>query len=303
MTYSDSQLDTLLTMNIVCSVLSLIGSLTIIICYVYFRKLRSFAFRLVFFVSLSDSLGCVFRLLGNPDPGVWCDLQGFGGNLWDLCSFGWVTAIAVVINFVRLGQERFDPEKFIFRCHIIIWPSFVIISILPFFSNSYGPAGGWCWIKDSTPIDRVWRMVCFYMILEIVFVYLVYVYSRLYWYINYGDELPDNARAMLRRVIVFPMVIFVCYFFGILRRVLEVGGNHTPFWLAAMHIGPSSLLGLCNAIVYGTMNTQLQQEMKKMCCVTTDSENIIQSNEPCIQMQESLRRKTVDSVVETHIDE
>jgi len=306
MTFSESELDTLVAINVVCSAFSLIGSLTIIICYLYFSEGRKFASRLVFFVSLSDSLACVFRLFGNPSPGGWCDLQGFGSNLFDMTSFLWVSAIAIVINFVRVRHERFLAEKFIFRCHMIIWPSCLIISILPFFSNSYGPAGGWCWIKDSTTVDKVWRIACFYIILLAVFCHLLYVYSRLYWYLSVGDEIPEEARAMLKKVIFFPLVVFVCYFFAFVRRFIEVCGYvNIPFWLAVLHIGPSSLLGFGNAIVYGSLNRQMHQEITKMCCrMSTDSENHKQSRTPSIQMQESNpHRKTRDSGVETLIDE
>lgn len=302
MVFSDSELDTLVAINVTCSVLSLIGSLTIIICYMSFEHMRTFAFRLVFFVSLSDSLACVFRLFGNPKVAALCDLQAFGSNAFDLASFMWAVAIAIVINVVRVRYERFDAEKFILKCHLSIWPSCLFLSILPFFSNSYGPAGGWCWIKDSTTIDKVWRILCFYIVLLAIFCHLVYVYSRLYRYMKAGDEIPDESRAMLKKVVFFPMVVFICYFFAFVRRLLEVGYTNIPFWLAVLHIGPSSLLGLGNAIVYGTINRMFRQQIMGICCNAPKERD--SNKEPCIQLEESNKpRKSQDSGVEMHIDE
>jgi hypothetical protein len=307
MGFSDAELDALVAITVTCSVISLFGSLTIIICYLYFDEMRTFAFRLVFFVSLSDFLACLFRMFGNPKSTGWCDLQGFGTNLFDLTSFCWAAAIAVIINFVRSRYERFEAENFILKCHIIIWPLCLTLSVLPFFSNSYGPAGGWCWIKDSNKtLDNVWRIVCFYIIFLVVFCHLLYVYSQLYRYLNKGDEIPDEAQSLLKKVMFFPMVLFFCYFFAFVRRLLEVCGNDDiPFWLAVLHAGPSSLLGFGNAIVYGAVNNILRQQIMEMCCTcSTLAGNTKLSKEPCIQLNEvNKHRKTADSTVEVYIEE
>jgi len=271
--FSKSQVDTLLVLNQVCSVLSMCGSLTIIITYLYFEELRTFAFGLVFFVSLSDMLACLFRLIGNPSDGPWCALQGFGTNMFDLTSFMWVAAIAIVINMVRKKVEKFDPEKFIFRCHMVIWPSCLLTSIFPFFSNSYGPAGGWCWIRDAEAIDDVWRILCFYLQLLMIFCYLVYVYFGLYHYLSRGDKVSDDSQTMLNKVFFFPLVVFVCYFFAFVRRLLEVCGmTDIPYWLVVLHITFSSLLGLGNAIVYGAINANVRNHIVNLCCHTSEEE-------------------------------
>jgi len=309
MPFTDSELDTLVVINVTCSILSLVGSLTIIICYLYFQDLRTFAFRLVFFISCSDACACIFRLFGNPRSTELCHLQAFGSNIFDLASFMWAAAIAVVINVVRVKYDKFPADKFMLWCHFLIWPSSLIISILPFFSGSYGPAGGWCWIKDNDTWDKVWRIVCFYIILLAIFCYLVYVYFRLYRYLSTGDEISEDSQAMLRKVFFFPLVLFVCYFFAFVRRLLEVLGNlTTPYWLAVLHITFSSLLGLGNAIVYGAINSMMRQQIMNKCC---GSKNLLESEkrsgDSIIQMEgakeEVTRKSTHDYGVDLAIDE
>jgi len=306
MGFSDSENDTLVVINLVSSGLSFCGSLTIIVCYLYIVKLRSFAFRLVFFVSLSDLLACLFNFLGNPNDSTWCQLQGFGTNIFDLASFMWVAAIAIVINMVRVKVERFETEKFLLKCHIIIWPGCLLISILPFFTNSYGPAGGWCWIKDADVIDDVWRIMCFYIQLLMIFCYLVYVYLGLYLYLKKGDEISEDSQAMLKKVVFFPLIIFVCYFFAFVRRLLEVCGLvNTPYWLAVLHISFSSLLGLGNAIVYGAVNATVRREIMNMCCKGPEdvpsSKDKVQMGET--EIQNDMDRPRGDTSVDIQIDE
>lgn len=310
MPFTDSELDTLVVINVTCSIFSLCGSLTIIICFLYFEDLRTFAFRLVFFISCSDACACIFRLFGNPRSDEWCQLQAFGSNIFDLASFMWAAAIAVVINIVRVKYDNFPAEKFMLWCHFLIWPSSLVISILPFFSGSYGPAGGWCWIKDYDTWDKVWRIVCFYIILLAIFCYLVYVYFRLYRYLTTGDEISEDSKAMLRKVFYFPLVLFVCYFFAFVRRLLEVLGNlTTPYWLAILHITFSSLLGLGNAIVYGAINSMMRQQIMNKCCGAKNvSESEKRSKDSIIQMEGAkedgpTRKSTHDFGVDLAIDE
>jgi len=287
MTFTDSELDTLVVINITCSIISLIGSLTIITCYFYFQELRTFAFRLVFFISCSDACACVFRLFGNPGTSQWCQLQAFGSNVFDLASFMWAAAIAIVIDLVRVKYERFIAEKFMIWCHVIIWPLSFIISTLPFFTGSYGPAGGWCWIKKNDMWDKIWRIVCFYIILLVIFCFLVYVYFRLYRYLRHGGDICEQSQLMLKKVVFFPLVIFVCYFYAFIRRLLEVIGNlTTPFWLAVLHVTFAALLGLGNAIVYGTINSMMRYQIMTDCCKYGDESEIVKrAGNSVIQME------------------
>jgi len=306
MTFSESEIDNLVLINLICSGLSFCGSLTIIVCFLYIVELRNFAFRLVFFVSLSDSLACLFRFFGNPQDNTLCQLQGFGSNLFDLASFMWVAAIAVVINMVRVKVDVFEPEKFLQKCHIVIWPSCLLFSILPFFSNSYGPAGGWCWIKDSDAIDDVWRIVCFYIQLLLIFCYLLYVYCGLYFYLKKDDDISEDSQAMLRKVVFFPLVVFVCYFFAFVRRMLEVCGlENTPYWLAVLHISFSSLLGLGNAIVYGAVNATVRRHIITICCEAPEQEeqskDKVQMGET--EVEDDANRMRGDTSVDIQIDE
>jgi len=217
---------------------------------------------LVFFLALSDTLASLGRLYGKPGSGFWCTLQSFQTNIFDLCSLFWVASVATVINQVRVDTQ-FDGEKYIRNCHMIIWPLALIISILPFTTDSYGPAGGWCWIKNRNTADKVWIIAVFYGELLVIFFYIVYVYFRLYIFLLSNIEKSDDAKNLLGKVVWFPLVLFICSFFGVFRRIFEICGGVSPYWLALVHITLYSLLGFGNALVYGIINTELRRQLQK----------------------------------------
>jgi hypothetical protein len=64
MDYTDDEEAMIMDFNIVGSCLSLLGSLFILICFVGFTELRTFAFKLVALMSLADFFNSVALLIG-----------------------------------------------------------------------------------------------------------------------------------------------------------------------------------------------------------------------------------------------
>jgi len=300
MTFSEEQDRALFQVNMVSSTLSFCGALIVVVSFVYFSELRTFAFRLIFFIALSDMFGSLGRLYGNPDSEGWCQLQSFQTNIFDLCSFFWVASVATVINYVRISNT-FDGDRYMQKCHMVIWPSALIISILPFTTKSYGPAGGWCWIENEDTTDKVWRIAAFYGQLVLVFGYLVYVYVRLYLFLASDARPTLEAKALLSKVIYFPLVLFVTYFFGVFRRVFEICGGETPFWLAFVHIGLSALLGFGNALVYGVINSELRNHLIGSCVGCVNGPGITDPNE--MDTPKKSKKSNRNEKVDLHIDD
>ena len=62
--------------------------------------------------------------------------------------------------------------------HGIIWSLTTITTIIPLLTNTYGPAGGWCWFKDDTTISTIERYVLFYGLVWLSIVYMIYIYIK-----------------------------------------------------------------------------------------------------------------------------
>ena len=118
-------------------------------------------------VGIGDLVSSISNFFGNPEnnDGL-CILQGILAESGALASICWVTAISFSIFIVITSDTpptSGDISKWLKLMHIIIWSYILLCTLLPLFTNSYGPAGGWCWIKGTTTSDKVWRFLLFYI--------------------------------------------------------------------------------------------------------------------------------------------
>lgn len=147
MPYTSSQIDTLVILNVLASTFSFLGAAFIICNFFAFDEFKNnFAFKLILFVAIGDVINSVGNFCGSPNEGSGlCYIQAFLTQFGDIVSFAWVTAIAWVIYNVISREDpptREDVEKWYKRIHLLIWPTTLILSILPFFSSSYGNDNG-----------------------------------------------------------------------------------------------------------------------------------------------------------------
>ncbi len=52
-------------------------------------------------------------------------------------------------------------------------------------------------------------------------------------------------------MILFPLILIICWVFGSIRSVIEITGGTVSVLLACAQIGMASLIGFFDALVYG----------------------------------------------------
>lgn len=117
------QEDNFLLMKICCLIgcfISLISSLSIILIFIFIKRVRTFAFKLVFYLSLSDfclNVGNVitienFRSLNGNDnsEGSFCITQAFLSTLFGLSSVIWPSLIAYSL-WATVVKNHMNIEK------------------------------------------------------------------------------------------------------------------------------------------------------------------------------------------------
>jgi len=202
MPYSEKQIDTLVILNVLASTFSFLGA-TFIICnfFAFDEFKQNFAFKLILFVAIGDVINSVGNFCGSPEEGTGlCYIQAFLTQFGDIVSFAWVTAIAWVIYNVISREDpptREDVEKWYKRIHMVIWPTTVILSILPFTSGSYGNDNGLCWIKyeEPDPSGEIWRWICFYIPLWGSIIYVAVVYYKIWGQLTAPEPQRRNSGA------------------------------------------------------------------------------------------------------------
>jgi hypothetical protein len=187
------------------SVLSFLGSLFIITCYLYFKNLRKFAFKLVAILSLTDLLNQGVDMFISVPPGELeqinngsidvssrCYAQAILNSYFELSSVLWTTAIAATVYmFVsqRMSTEAVEGRLKYFIAYCCGIP--FILSLLPLTDKAYGASGAWCWVKS----DKIaWTFVIFYIPLWVCWIYNCAVYCRTYSILSRTIEASTATR-------------------------------------------------------------------------------------------------------------
>ena len=147
------------------AVSSLIGSCTILACFVTLPALRRFSFRLVAYLSISDVISSTMLLLGDPDEGSFaCGFQSYVSQFATIASVLWTAAIAFVLYkaVVLRSLVASNIRRLELKLHGGVWGVSFVLMLLPIIDNSYGKAGTWCWIRNDKA-GQALRLVAFYI--------------------------------------------------------------------------------------------------------------------------------------------
>ncbi len=146
--FSDEDANLLGRINTAMAVFSLIGSSLSIICYIRFKELRSFAFKLILMLAISDWWNAVGNMIGdgaglNADSGSpKCQFQAIVISYFELTSILWSAAIAFTLHRAFLledpayGGTTIDSRAKMY--HAFIWGFAFIMTLLPLTTDSYG---------------------------------------------------------------------------------------------------------------------------------------------------------------------
>jgi len=189
------------------------------------------------------ALGSVFGgTFADGDHPNSCRFQAFLIQFGSLSSILWVTVISYCIKEVVINRNAYVEED-IKKYHAFVWITATVFACLPFTTNSYGPASGWCWIKKEE-VGGMWRFVTFYLPLWIAGLWILWIYYRTI------RQLENSMQTVLNRMKYYPLVLLITYFFATVNRVSQLFTDPI-FILACLHYFFSTLSGLFNCVVYG----------------------------------------------------
>lgn len=240
---------------VVCNSASLFGSLSIIVLFLIYKNLRSYAFKLVFYMSISDAIRAIGFILP-LHPKSYCIAQSILTTFGSTSGLLWTTIIAICLYCVVIKKIT-NISKYHKHMLLIGYILPLILTFLPETTNSYGEQFGWCWIKkDSYGI--LWRICGFYTIMFLVLIINIYCYYKIIKEISNDlvllakgpHELSDKHK-LFNRFKLYPMIIIICYLPLFIKRLYELIDNNTIFWLTIVSGFSTSIIGLLNAIVYG----------------------------------------------------
>ncbi|KAB1219864.1 G-protein coupled receptor 1 [Morella rubra] len=251
----------LMAVNAGASSLSFVGSGFIVLCYVLFKELRKFSFKLVFYLALSDMLCSFFSMIGDPSKGFFCYAQGYSTHFFCVASFLWTTTIAFTLHRTVV-KHKTDVEDMEAMFHLYVWGTSLVMTVIRSFGNNHGHFGSWCWTQTGT--GKAVHFITFYIPLWGAILYNGFTYFQVIRMLNNATRMAVgmsdrsyqlDARADMKamnRWGYYPLILIGSWAFGTINRIHDfVEPGHKIFWLSVLDVGTASLMGLFNSIAYG----------------------------------------------------
>ncbi|KAH6790814.1 G-protein-coupled receptor 1 [Perilla frutescens var. frutescens] len=256
----------LTAINSGASSLSLVGSGFIVLCYVLFKELRKFSFKLVFFLALSDMFCSFFSIIGDPSIGYFCYAQGYTTHFFCVASFLWTTTIAFTLHRTVV-RHKTDVEDLEPMFHLYVWGTSVVMTVIRSIGNNHhghiSRVGAWCWGQTGLT-GKVVHFITFYAPLWGAILFNGFTYFQVIRMLNnatrmavgmsergYRSDARPDVKA-LNRWGYYPLILIGSWFFGTINRIHDfIEPGHKIFWLSVLDAGMAALMGLFNSIAYG----------------------------------------------------
>ncbi|KAF4375791.1 hypothetical protein CsatB_006375 [Cannabis sativa] len=243
--------------------LSFVGSSFIVLCYVLFKELRKFSFKLVFYLAISDMLCSFFTMVGDPSKGFFCYAQGYSTHFFCVASFLWTTTIAFTLHRTVV-RHKTDVEDLEAIFHLYVWGTSLVMTVIRSFGNNHGHLGAWCSTQTSTGKASVVHFITFYLPLWGAILYNGFTYFQVIRMLNnatrmavgmsdrgYHTEARPDMK-VLNRWGYYPLILIGSWAFATINRIHDfIEPGHKIFWLSVLDVGTASLMGLFNSIAYG----------------------------------------------------
>ncbi|KAJ0738087.1 putative GPCR, family 2, GCR1-cAMP receptor [Helianthus annuus] len=267
----------LTTVNGGASTLSLLGSGFIVLCYLCFKELRKFSFKLVFFLALSDMLCSFFSIVGDPSKGFFCYAQGYSTHFFCVASFLWTTTIAFTLHRTVV-KHKTDVEDFEPMFHLYVWGTSVVMTVLRSIGNEHGHVGhigrvaAWCWTETGrtgkavhffTFYAPLWGAILFNGIIYFQVIRMLNNVTRMAVGMSDRGSQSDTRADMkaLNRWGYYPLILIGSWSFGTVNRIHDfIEPGHKIFWLSVLDVGMAALMGLFNSIAYG-LNSSVRRAL------------------------------------------
>jgi len=183
-----------------------------------------------------------------------CTLQGMTQQFFELASVLWTVVIGLTLWSSVVRQVKMENRA---AMHGFAWGTSFIIMLLPLSTDSYGPAGSWCWIKDKMP-GTVWRYIVFYVPLWLAFAWNTYSYTvvtkaiKNFATMSKSGDQQRKLQKLATQLRWYPMILVAAWTIPTISRIYNSLAPGKPlYWLTIMHCLSRGLQGILNAVAYG----------------------------------------------------
>lgn len=240
--------------------LSLVGSSFIVLCYLLFKELRKFSFKLVFFLALSDMFCSFFSIIRDPSNEFFCHTEDFSRHFFCVASFLWTTTIAFTLHRTVV-KHKSDIEEFGSVFHLYVWGTSLAMTVMRSIGSDSGKLGTWCW-TETEHTGQVAHFMTFYGPLWSAILYNGYTYYQVNRMLNnaamMASGMSDRShqtgadKKALNKWGYYPLILIGSWTFATINRMHDfINPGHRIFLLSFADVCFAGLMGLFNSIAYG----------------------------------------------------
>eukprot|EP01084_Bolivina_argentea_P308792 534046_1 len=257
-------------------ILSIMGSSFIIINFISFSELRTFSFKLVFFIAISDLIRAIAMIIpayydDNLNKYL-CWIQSIMGNTAGLSTTLWNASVAHSIRYVFTSRKIYTTKqtnRLFYKYLIINLTLTIILSIPPIFplnkNHAYALAGSWCWIKDEGKYDSAVRIISQYDVQIICGLYIIYVY----WHFMrklFNSTSSRSVSSLIQRLKWYPLVLLITYVPGIVNRFSQIfnSTHNAKYELTFFQYASLSVCGFLDSLIYA-WTKPVKEKYKQLC--------------------------------------
>ena len=249
------------------SSLSLLGCIVVVLLIIILKKYKSTIQKLILWLSVSGLLRSLALLLKNIHERnmSYCRFKGFIHNYFSWAILLWVSMITV--NCLLIVKKK-PYKQYCKWYHVIVWIGSMVWAIIPFFKDSYGQAGIWCWIRRDTGARfGLWYgplfVLCFCMFS--INVYLIWFLMKFHKHVNdrsvEGKMSQKNMRKELKSLLVYPFIYILFSIPIFIYRLDDAAHPHISpnYGLAVAGVVLTPSLGAVYAVAFVLINANLKE--------------------------------------------
>ncbi|CAL9109281.1 unnamed protein product [Musa hybrid cultivar] len=263
----------LTAVSVGAAALSLAGSAFIVLCYLLFKELHKFSFKLVFFLALSDVFCSFFTIVGDPSNRFFCYAQDYSVHFFCVASFLWTTTIAFTLHRTVV-KHKTDVEDYGSVFHLYVWGTSLATTVIRSIGSDYGRPGAWCWTEPARS-GKASHLITFYVPLWSAILYNGFTYFQVNRTLSNAtrmavalSEQPNQSdmraeKKAFNRWGYYPLILIGSWSFATINRLYDFSSpDHKIFWLSFLDVGFAGLMGLFNSIAYG-LNSSVRRAVNE----------------------------------------
>ncbi|TVU12197.1 hypothetical protein EJB05_45830, partial [Eragrostis curvula] len=233
--------------------LSLAGSSFIVICYLLFRELRKFSFKLVFYLAVSLILVKALVEARGPSNAFYCFAHDYSAHFFCVASFLWTTTIAFTLHRTVV-KHKTDVEEFGPIFHLNITSNHRI---------TLNRKRLW---KARSRQSNVLHLITFYLPLWGAILYNGFTYYEVNRMLNNATRMAvgisdrsnqSDIRAdkkAFNRWGYYPLILIGSWAFATVNRLYDFANpGHKIFWLSFLDIGFAGLMLSCGKLAMASL--------------------------------------------------